>query len=597
LLETGRHSKKIVIGLLALMLTYHILTNLWYIGLDKRPCNINELSHVIGAVEFLNIATDQGELYSAYLQGFSGYPPAGVIASIGYAVLGRTHDSAQISQLFFSIMLVIGIFGVARKLFDEKTALLAVFFCLTAPASCEVSRQYLLEWSLTATSCTAAWLLLESEGFSNRKYAFFAALFIGFAALCKQTFLIFLAGPILYSIGQWVVQIKKGTRAAPNKRALWKTALGILATFAASVFVAWAIYSPGHRFAIDNWINISAKVQYPWGMIFFYITASLLCLSLGLLWLRSTPLRNGLMAGMFSIFVASLWYFPKGVMNFMTYYNQMQLNVEKSSMTPASLLNFYYQHLRTYYLGPAVLYILCAAIALWVLIFLLKPYLRRNFFLPGMMPPKASLFYILLWLLIPAVAFFFINIQNEMNTVPLLPPLFIFAAALLGRLQLPYAKKAQRMIKQGHRPAAAWLQRAIVTVIATTLLVLLVGNGFLLSWIFHDGEKFSALPAPFSELAAKKYMPRKFIDINYLVPRPKSWHETQITRTMGAQFPEIVPRILIMDVDFNFSWNTFWYYFKLERQKAEIETQWYDDRDLLTKDNGQPGLFGYDMIL
>ena len=586
----------IVLALLAL-LVFHFSTNIWFIKADNRPCNINELSHVIGAIDFLNLLIDQEDKYSAYLQAFSGYPPAGIIATLAYAILGRDHESSQLSQLFFSILLIGGLFGIGKKLFGTPTGLLAVFLCLTAPASNEVSRQYLLEWSLTAMTTLSAFFLLLSEGFSNRKYAILAGVFIGLSALCKQTFLVFLAGPVLFAFFQWIAQIRSGAVAKYEEKNSARLIAGISISALVSILISWAIYSGTHRAALDNWFAAVSGKQTPWAMGFLIATAVLLCGVLVLMQLRPTPIRNALGSGMLAVFIASLWYFPKGLMNFMTYYNQMQMNVEKSKMTPGSLLHFYYEFLQTYYLGPVLLWLLIAAGGCVGLIFILSPWFKRHFFLREALPPSKNILFVFLWFFIPALAFFFINIQNEMNTVPLLPPLYLAGAALLARLDLPYSKKTLRQIRAGRAALSARIPKYFFFGMRYLLIFVALINGLAMSWVFKSGTEYKALPFGISEKTAKKLMPRKFNDLNYLVPWPGSWHEKEITQAMIQATKLERPRILIMDVDFYFSWNTFWYMFKLAHHDAEIQTQWYDDRPMLVEKDGEIPLFGYDVIL
>lgn len=593
-----KQKSKIIIALALLtLLLFHIYTNIWFIKADNRPCNINELSHVIGAIDFLNLLIDQEDKYSAYLQSFSGYPPAGIVATCAYAILGRDHESSQLSQLFFSLLLIIGLFGIGKKLFGTQTGLLAVFLCLTAPASNEVSRQYLLEWSLMAMTTLSAFFLLLCDGFSRRKYAILAGIFIGLSALCKQTFLVFLAGPILFAFFQWISKIRSDTAQKYNEKSKAKLTAGIIVTSLLSILISWAIYSGPHRTALDNWFAAVSGTQAPWAMSFLIATILILSLSLILMQLRPTPIRNALSSGLLAVFIASLWYFPKGLMNFMTYYNQMQMNVEKSKMSPGSLLHFYNEFLQTYYLGPVLCGLLIVAILCAALIFIFSPVLKRHFFLRDAIPPSANILFVTLWFIIPVIAFFFINIQNEMNTVPLLPPLYLAAAAVLARLELPYSKKTLRRIKGGRKTLSARIPKHFISGMRFLLIFLALINGFAMSWIFKSGSEYKALPFGIKEKIAKKLMPRKFNDLNYLVPRPGSWHEKEITQAMIQATNLEQPRILIMDVDFYFSWNTFWYMFKLVHHNAEIQTQWYDDRPMLLEKDSEVLLFSYDVIL
>jgi len=443
----------------------------------------------------------------------------------------------------------------------------------------------------------AAYFLYVSKGFVNRKASVAAGVFIGLAALSKQTFLIFLAGPLIWAAIYLIKNITTGSPSDAEKRSKSKAVAGIVLSNIFAWLFSWWIYSKPHRTALDNWLCSSTNIAFPWSMTFLIISALLLGGGLSLLFIRSTPIRNSLSAGMISIFTAGLWYFPKGLGNFMAYFTQMKMNVEKSQMTPSTLVKFYYEHLQTYYLGPVLLWVCCGALVFWFLLFIASPFLKRHFFLNRMVPSLNGLLFSLVWLAIPTAAFFFINIQNEMNTVPLLPPLFLIIAVLLAKLRLHYSKKSRQIIKKGGRLLSARLTKGLLTLAAFALLGATMINGLFMSWIFKDGDEYQALPVKVSQATARFIAPRKFNDLNYLVPRPTSWFENEITRLMIDKVKKEKPKILVMDVQFYFSWNTFWYMFKLAHMDVEIQTQWSDDGDLLTKKDGKVPLFDYDLIL
>ena len=592
--------KIIVLSLLCMIIVYHVATNIWFLESDGRPCNINELSHVIGAIDFLNLLQDQEDPYSAYLQAFNGYPPAGIAATLFYWIAGREHVSAQLSQLLFSVLLAFTLYGIGARLYDRPTGLLAVFLCLTAPASCEVSRQYLLEWSLTATSTAAAYFLFVSDGFSKRKPAITAGLFVGSAALCKQTFLIFLAGPLLFAGVIWLQHVFRGNQPgepSPKKERKALRITGAVLAFPAAFLFSWLIYTGRRGSAIDNWFWAVHGGHTSWSLIFLTATTVILGTGLLLLCLKSSPAANGPAAGLLAIFIASLWYFPKGLMNFLTYYNQMQLNVEKSQMSPETLLKFYTMHLETYYLGPVLLWIVITAAAVLVLLAALSPLLKRYYNMKELLPGRSALLFPLLWLAIPAAAFFFINIQNEMNTVPLLPPLYLAVATMITRIRLPFNQRTQHSLEAGKPLIRVRGLRAMVAVLMIALVGIASFNGWVTSWVFPTKDGYKALPCIENKILAQKLAPRKFNDLNYIEPRPQTWHDQDIMAAMIANTHIPRPRLLIMDVAFYFSWNTFWYLYKLEHRPAEIQTQWYDDRDIINGLSDDAELFSYDLIL
>jgi len=595
-------NRKTAGALLIVILVYTLLMHGWFIKADARPCNINELSHIMGPVDFVNLVQQRPSFYAAYLEAFNGYPPIGMVTSAFYALFGRTHDVAVFSQLLFTALLLIGIYALGAQLLDRKTGLLAAWLLAVCPAITEVSRQYLLELPLTATTVLAVWLLLATERFTDRRFSVAAGLAVGLSALAKQTFFVFLLGPILFVLPGWIRAIRHET--PPRRRqSKGRVALRLTLSLLFATLVSWLLYRTEHRGAIENWFSAYPQYQLPYGVIFFVITLALLATACMLLSGRSTPLRNGIGAGLLTVLVASLWYFPKGVLNFVTYAQQMQMNVTQSNFTPMSLLVFYKAHLSSYYLGAVVLLAFVVSLALLALFTVGKRWLRRSFYLSDLLPERNAFLFVLLWFAVPFIAFFFINIQNEMNTVPLLPPLTLIVAAVIARVRLPYSAKTLKVMQSGRKVAGARATHLTVATVRWAMVAAVVVGGVLMITPLPDGTgDYQMLPGSLDrEKTVDAWYARKLNPINYLVPRPDDWQERRIAKTMFDLLPptgplDPPPRILSMDVDFYFSWNTFWYMAKLMNKRVEIRSPWHADADLL--DPASPEyIHTYDLIL
>lgn len=574
---------------LAAILVIHLATNLSFIAADSRPANINELSHVMPAIDFANLLHNQPDPRAAYLIAFSGYPPVGVVASLAYGLMGRVHDSAQISQLLFSLVAILSLYALGAGLFGRGTGLLAAAFFVSSPAVCEVSRQYLLEWPLCALSTLAVFFLWRARGYSDKTYAYLAGAAIGASALCKQTFLIFLAGPLLVSAWTWLRAIREGPGGEPNIPRRWGRMVPALAV---GPILALLLYPENTRNAIDVWFSISAGSRGHWGLVFALITALLASGVTGLILLGAGPVANALGAGGLAILVASLWYFPKGIGNWLTYAGQMKMNV--ATMSPLSLMNFYLAHLKSYYLGviPYLVMIPVATLALCVLA--ARRPLSRHFYRAEQGPLSEGPMLCAAWLVVPVLSFFFINIQNEMNTVPIMPPLSLLAAFLVTRLFPPYSRRRRA---GGALPLSARLIRGFLGSIGVLAILAIVVAGLATAMIFPDGKGgYRELPYPAADRTASLF-PRKGNTLNYLVPMSRDWHVETIVDRIIKEIPGGSPRVLSMDVNFYFSWNTFWYEFKLRNREVIIETQWDDDRDILSNPEKEGRILSFDAIV
>lgn len=593
-------SRRFAAVLLSLIVLYSITINAWFILADRRPCNINELSHIMGPVEFINevaqIAApvdpdnpgpERPSLYVAYLKAFNGYPPVGLVTSAFYGLFGRRHDAAVFSQLPFTLLLLLAGYGLGARLADRRTGLLAAWLLASAPATVEVSRQYLLELPLTAATALAVWCLLAADRFTNKKYSILAGLAVGLAALAKQTFFLFLLGPALYVLPGWLRAIRRET-SPPSPERLSRRIARAAGAAVVGFGISWLLYGPHHHQAIEGWFAAYPAYQAPYGWFFLSATAGLLGVAIWLLLGRSTPLRNGLLCLLLAVFIASLWYFPKGVLNLVIYLNQMKMNIAQSGMSPATLLQFYRSHLTTYYLVKSTAYAMVAAAALLLMLLLAGKRLARWFYLHDLLPPRRAVFLPLLWFIIPFGAFFFITIQNEMNTVPLEPPLALLAALLVTRLRLPFAAKTRKARDAGRRLIAVRLLHGFVSALRLLLVTVLAIGGVLTVTPWPDGAgDYTLLPGRLNDQAlVERWFQRKTTEIGYLDPRPADWHETEIADLLFADLPDVPegeepPRVLVMDQEFYFSYNTFWYLSKLLNKRAQVRSPWEADVDIL----------------
>ncbi|MCB1154318.1 glycosyltransferase family 39 protein, partial [bacterium] len=542
-------------ALLALVIGAHVVSNLVFIRADQRPSNINELSHVLSAIDFLNNLRNLDDFRAAYLIAFSGYPPGGVIATLFYALFGRVHDTAQISQLVFSVIILVTLYRLGSSLFGRATGVLAAAFLACSPAAVEVSRQFLLEWPLTAMGTAAVYALWRSEGFTQKGWAYAAGALIGAASLCKQSFLIFLAGPLVFAIVLWALAMRSGDGGRMEFKPASRVFKALLAT-AAVLALTRFIYTPVTRSAIDGWYSATVHVNAHVGLLVMIVTGVTGALVAAIAVLGRGALFNALGAGGLSFLVASIWYLPHGLNNLRQYGDQMRMNV--ATMNPTSLMNFYYHHLFDYYLGViGVVMLLPVAIVVVALRIARKP-LARHFFHSERLIAKGRWIFILAWLIVPSVAFLFINIQNEMNTVPLMPSMAMVQAAFVSRLFLPYNRRRRADIEAGRRPpATARAIRTGVGAVGALVTAAIVGAGLLTALPFSDGKGgYKPLPMTGGDsVLVAKYFPRKNNTLNYLVPLPDEWHVDEIAKEVVRATATRAPGYLLsMDVNFYFSW-------------------------------------------
>jgi len=125
----------------------------------------------------------------------------GYLTAPFYFISGLNQDSGVMvsSSIFFTI-LMLSIYGVGKVLFDRRVGLLAAFLVSMYPLVFNHMRTYMLDLPLTSMVVLAIFLLLKSDGFTNKKYSLFFAIASGLGLLIKFNFALFILGPLTLTL-------------------------------------------------------------------------------------------------------------------------------------------------------------------------------------------------------------------------------------------------------------------------------------------------------------------------------------------------------------------------------------------------------------
>ncbi|MBZ0272573.1 glycosyltransferase family 39 protein [bacterium] len=620
--------------ILGAIVVFHVATNLAFIAADPRTANLNELSHVMGPIEFLNGLANFEDKRAAYHVVFTAYPPGGALATLAFAFLGRAHDAAMMSQILPSVAILIGVYFLGRLLMSRAAGLVAAAFLAISPAACEASRQYLLEWPLTAAVVLTMFFAWRSDGYTKKRDAYLAGFCAGLAALSKQSFFIYLIGPIAVSLVPWIRAIgapapiepaprapRREPRREPNParirrrgypgylarsfasryrvagertpvlaRRLPPGAPGMLLAgcgwIAASLLAAWLIYPHETRVDIASRFQAEAGGDFPFGMAILLVTAALIAGAGLFATFTSGPLGHAFGAAFCAASVASVWYLPQGLPSFFGYARQMQRYAE--SMPPGAQLGFYLSYMPPYYVGVIPYALALAALPVAILISAIR--------LAGTTdraPRLVAGAYVLASVLVPFALVSFVPIRNEMNLVPVLPALALAQAWIFTRF-LP----ARRANGEPPRPFNRALRAAGIAVFVAAFGIVAVSG--ILSATFYRNDDGSYRPLPIDDAdgrVATRFFPRVFSMESYLVPRTHDWHIGVIVDHILAHTKAASPRVLSNDVAFDFSWIGFMYEFSLRRANVRVETQIDDNEDILADPRAPGHILGVDAIV
>ncbi len=164
-----------------------------------------------------------------------------------YILGGISQDSANMTNIFFLLLLTLSVYGIGTILSSKKTGFVAATLCLLFPQIWSSSRAYLPILAQASLVCLNIFLLLKTEQFKNLKYSIFLGIALIITILTKYSFSIFLIGPFLAEIGPVVYQlIRKKSKQKKAKPILQVRNFGIaVLLFILSLFIYLPRYAQG----------------------------------------------------------------------------------------------------------------------------------------------------------------------------------------------------------------------------------------------------------------------------------------------------------------------------------------------------------------
>ncbi|PIQ84905.1 MAG: hypothetical protein COV73_06420, partial [Candidatus Omnitrophica bacterium CG11_big_fil_rev_8_21_14_0_20_43_6] len=133
---------------------------------------------------------------------FNIYPPL-VPASFAlfYFLFGLHTGMELLVNTIYLVCAMLAIYGIGRKISNEKVGVLAVFIFSSFPGVISYSRFIFAEFNLMCLIAISLFFLLKTEFFTSRRYSIIFGIFLGLTALTKWEFpLTMLAPCCLYLI-------------------------------------------------------------------------------------------------------------------------------------------------------------------------------------------------------------------------------------------------------------------------------------------------------------------------------------------------------------------------------------------------------------
>lgn len=192
-----------ILALLALIGTLVAANAVWLHGVD--PCMVG-----VDSWDFLPATLH----WHRYLDGLERQPYAAMIAPNSYRgpllplaalamsrLFGARHFVFALTNNIFLALLLVAVFGLGRRLADDRAGLLAAFLTAAVPVLLLGSRSFNMDVPLAAMVAWFAYALVRSDGLARWRWVAVAGVFAGLAMLAKGVAFVFLL-PLL--AGAWL---------------------------------------------------------------------------------------------------------------------------------------------------------------------------------------------------------------------------------------------------------------------------------------------------------------------------------------------------------------------------------------------------------
>jgi hypothetical protein len=201
----------------AFLILFSLATNLVWFLTDNHILGDGSQNHLLFSVDFFHRFSSVAnsthpilEKIAAVVKEFgmpsainsSSYWPQGFNLStcFFYSVAGTTLFAAKVNLLPYLFILLLSTYCIGRHIDSSSVGLVAAVSLFFYPIIFQSSRQYQLDFPLTAVVALNVLFLLKSERFRNIKFSLLFGVASGWAMLIKSLYVIFIAMPLLYEL-------------------------------------------------------------------------------------------------------------------------------------------------------------------------------------------------------------------------------------------------------------------------------------------------------------------------------------------------------------------------------------------------------------
>jgi 4-amino-4-deoxy-L-arabinose transferase-like glycosyltransferase len=239
--EPSAGPKKRLLFLLsfATLLILHVAANLWWLAEDRHSIQSDESLHMRYAREYyemlvLDESKHLGDRFLDVFQKQNTYPPLShLFAVAAMAVLGYGPDQIALSGTILFVLLLLGVYAVARRCVPPWEALFATTVASFIPLLYGASRNFMTDYASAVFVVWAMYCLIKSNTFRNTGWVFTFALLTGIGMMTRQTTVVFYLVPCFVVVCLALIEalFSKHEDKAPMSRII----LNILITLTVSL--------------------------------------------------------------------------------------------------------------------------------------------------------------------------------------------------------------------------------------------------------------------------------------------------------------------------------------------------------------------------
>ncbi len=246
--------------ILSLLITAVFICNFLWIKKDTRSPQGNGFNDIFPAINFyldisgLNarcpVITNAFSSFSItkiassirdYLHtAFFLYPPLTPLSyALFYLLFGPHTRMETIVNSFYLAIAICAVYGIGKKMRDEKTGLLSAFVFLSFPGLIAMSRIAFAEFFSMCLVALTLYMLLKTDCLQNKRYSFLLGISLGLTVLTKWDFPPAVIGPFILSL---LGGLKLFRQSMDRRKQLWKNFFLALIT-AALISSFWYLIS------------------------------------------------------------------------------------------------------------------------------------------------------------------------------------------------------------------------------------------------------------------------------------------------------------------------------------------------------------------